>query len=62
MAIAPAARRYGSSFTFATAISFLTGLKIYQEVRTKKNKTEPKNDSLEKDSEIWNMEFFIVFI
>ena len=44
---APAARRYGNSSTFATAISFLTGLRMYHDERTKKNKKEPKIESFE---------------
>ena len=52
MAIAPAARRYGSSLTLATAISFLTGLKIYHEDSTRKNRTAPNKESLVKDFSI----------
>ena len=47
IANAPAARRYGNSSTLATAISFLTGLNVYQDERTKKNNKEPKKESLE---------------
>ena len=59
---APAARRYGNSSTLATAISFLTGLKIYQDESTKKNKKDPSRDSLEKDSKTFEYEFFVKFI
>ena len=62
MAIAPAARRYGSSFALATAISFLTGLKIYHDDKTKKNRADPSNDSYEKDSEIFDKESLMEFI
>ena len=62
MAIAPAASKYGSSLTFETAISFRTGLKIYHEDKTKKNRADPSKDSLEKDSEIFDKEFFVEFI
>ena len=47
IANAPAARRYGNSSTLATAISFLTGLNVYQDERTKKNNKEPKKESFE---------------
>ena len=47
IANAPTARRYGKSSTLATAISFLTGLNVYQDERTKKNNKEPKKESFE---------------
>ena len=50
MAIAPAASKYGKSSTFATAISFLTGLKTYHDDKTRKKRNEPKSDSFENDS------------
>ena len=46
---APAANKYGRSETFATAISFLTGLRTYQDERTRKNNKEPNIDSFVKD-------------
>ena len=49
IANAPTARRYGKSSTLATAISFLTGLNVYQDERTKKNNKEPKKESFEKE-------------
>ena len=49
IASAPAPKRYGNSLTFETAISFLTGRKIYHEDRTKKNKKPPLNASKVKE-------------
>ena len=59
---APAARRYGSSSTLATAISFLTGLRIYQDESTKKKKKDAAKDSIEKDLVTFDIESFIKFI
>ena len=59
---APAARSYGNSSTLATAISFLTGLKIYQDESTKKNKKDAAKDSVEKDLVTFVIESFIKFI
>ena len=59
IAIAPAANKYGKSSTFATAISFLTGLNTYHDDSTRKNKNEPKIDSLEKDFLMSLIEIFI---
>ena len=59
---APAAKRYGNSSTLATAISFLTGLKIYQDESTKKNKNDAARDSVEKDLVSFDIQSFIKFI
>ena len=59
---APAARRYGNSSTLATAISFLTGLKIYQDESTKKNKKDAPKDSVEKYLVTFDVESFLKFI
>ena len=59
---APAARRYGNSSTLATAISFLTGLRIYQDESTKKNKKDAAKDSIEKYLATFDIGSFLKFI
>jgi len=49
MTNAPIPRRYGRISAFCTAISFLTGLKMYQEHKTKKKKKPASKDSFVKD-------------
>ena len=49
MTKAPMPRRYGRMSAFCTAISFLTGLKMYQEHKTKKKKKPASKDSFVKD-------------
>jgi len=60
--IAPAVKRYGNSSTLATAISFLTGLRIYQDESTKKNKNDAVRDSIEKDLLTFDIKPFVEFI
>ena len=48
MAKAPNAKSRGNSSTFATAISFRTGRRIYQEDKTKKKRKLASNESLVK--------------
>jgi len=45
-----------------TAISFLTGLKIYQDESTKKNKKDAAKDSVEKYLVTFDIESFLKFI
>ena len=66
MTSAPIPSKYGRISEFSTAIAFLTGLKIYQEQRTKKKKKPANKDSLVNDREslfkAWDMSFRKLFI
>ena len=59
---APAPKRYGRISEISTAITFLTGRKIYQEHKTKKKKKPASPDSLVNDNESLFKELLIELI
>ena len=61
MTNAPIPNKYGRMSEFWTAISFLTGLKIYQEHRTKKKKNPAMAEFFVKDKEIFSKNILTEF-
>ena len=62
MANAPNAKSKGNSLTLATAISFRTGLRMYHEDKTRKNRKLASKESLVKTDRDLVIMLFVFFI